>query len=157
MPRIPKSIRSTRQILSGSRSGNPTAGTNSILQSVVAQSQLLLAIEPVVRRYVPEEVRVASLDGGVLTLITSSSAIATQVRYRQRNIVSSLRQSASHLDISDVRVLVRPESFKPEADLGQPRYLSKGSARHIAETAKYIEHQPLRKALLALSNRAENE
>ena len=81
MTRIPNSVKSTRQIL---------RGENHILQSLVAQSQVLLRIEAVIRHYVDKNFAVCSFKNNQLVLVASTGANATRLRYRQRNLISEL-------------------------------------------------------------------
>lgn len=109
MPQIPKSIRSVNQILQGA---------NHTLQSLMAQTQKILAVEALVRPLVPDGVRVGSIDEGSLTLIAPNSAIATRIRYRQRDIISSLRagnglDAAGVPEVNSLRILVRPDMADP--------------------------------------------
>lgn len=142
MTRLPKSIKSTHQILTGS---------NHILQSLYTQSLALESIEQIVRQFVPEDVSVASFDNHVLTLAVSSSAVSTRIRYRQRNIISALRRSNSGLAVESIKIIVRPiiETEPRVEPAMQP--ISPANARQIEETAKYIEDEPLRKALIRLA------
>ncbi len=143
MTRIPKSIKSTQQILNGS---------NHLLQSLVSQSKDLVSIEAIVSRFVTDPFSVASYSNQTLTLVTSSSAIATRIRYRQRNIMASLKRTG--LPVDTLHIKVRPDLTKSPVEPAEPRFLSASSARQIAQTAKYIEDEPLRKALIRLSKRS---
>lgn len=146
MTRVPKTIKSARQIL---------AGSNHILQSLYVQSLELASLEQIVRQFVPEDISVASFDNHVLTLVTSSSAVSTRVRYRQRNIITALKRASRGLAVESIKIIVRPE-IKPEPrpERALPP-ISPENARHIEETAKYIQDEPLRKALLRLSKNTE--
>ncbi len=148
MTRIPKSIRSTRQILQG---------TNHILHSLLTQSRQLVKIEQAIRRFVPDEFAVASLHEGELLLTTASSASATRIRYRQRNILSSLRHAAPGLPVDSIKIRVQPDVKKVEENQEESRFLSERNSHQIAETAKYIEDPALRKALINLSLRTQNQ
>ena len=126
---------------------------SSPLRSVVQHANRLLAIQAIVGQYVPPGVQVASVQDETLHVITSSSAAATQIRYRQRNIIAAIRQKTSDLQISAIKVSVRPIPDKPVVETRQPLPLSDDNAVNIAATAKYIEHEPLRKALMQLASR----
>ena len=145
MPRIPDSIQSPSQIL---RTGRGT------LHHLIDHARELLDIQQHVRQVVPGTVYVAALDADCLHLITPSSALATRVRYNQRKLLAALRQRTGK-SIVRVKVSVRPEQI-PAAPR-EPRAahpLSPEAAQHLASSAKYIEDEDLRKAIIRLSNRA---
>ena len=143
MTRIPKSVKSTWQIL---------RGDNHILQSLVAQSQVLLRIEAVIRHYVDKNFAVCSFKNNQLVLVASTGANATRLRYRQRNLISALRREG--FQISTIKIKVQPEfqaTERPQIE----RFLSPETAQHLMSSAQYIEHVPLKKALMNLSKRAD--
>ena len=140
-----------------SRPRNPNDIMNDAggaLARVFRQTRELLAIQDVVRQFVPPNVKVASIQDKTLHLVTPSSAAATQIRYRQRAIIASIRQSGTELDVTGIRVSVRPEAKPKEPPTSSPRPPSEENARQLASTAEYIEDEALRKALMRLSNRS---
>ena len=145
MSRVPKSIRSTQQILKGS---------NHILHSLYAQSQELRTIQQIVDGVLDVETSVASLKNNELTLLTAKSTQATQIRYRQRNIISTLRRRG--LEVSSLKIKVQPifSAKKPE---DSERYLTPRNASQLQQTAAYIEDEALKNALLKLSNRTRGD
>ena len=145
MSRVPKSIRSTQQILRGS---------NHILHSLYAQSQDLRTIQQIVDNVLDVETSVASLKNNELTLLTSKSTQATQIRYRQRNIISTLRRRG--LEVSSLKIKVQPifSAKKPE---DSERYLTPRNASQLQLTAAYIEDEALRNALIKLSKRTRGD
>jgi len=143
MPRVPKSIKSTRQILNG---------PNHILHSLYAQSEELLSIESIVKRYVDQDFSIASLKNNELTLYVAKGTIATRVRYRQRNIIASLRRAG--IDINALKIKVQPQ-FKARQPEPTHRTLSPENAALLAESAEHIEDAALRAALVRLSKRSD--
>jgi hypothetical protein len=144
--KIPKSLKRTAQII-----GNP----RGILYKTYSHSRDLLKLQSAIRDFVPSNVFVASMSNETLHLITSSSAAATQIRYRQRNIISAVRRQTSKFNINKIKVSVRPEEPEFTPLLKPPTAPSKDNARQLATTAQYIEDEALRKALIKLSKRAE--
>lgn len=145
MPRIPKSIKSTQQIL---------RGTNHILHSLYAQSRELKEIEAVLMQFTAHEFAVSSFKNNDLTIITTSGSKATHIRYRQRNIISALKRAG--LDVASIKIKVAPtlpDYSIPEVE----RTLSPETAEHLARTADFIEDEPLKKALLKLSRRTHQK
>ena len=145
MSRVPKSIRSTQQILKGS---------NHILHSLYAQSQELRTIQQIVDRVLNVATSVASLKNNELTLLTAKSAQATQIRYRQRNIISALRRRG--LEVSSLQIKVQP-IFSPKKSEDSERYLTPQNASQLQQTAEHIEDESLRKALIKLSRRTRGD
>ena len=145
MSRVPKSIRSTQQILKGS---------NHILHSLYAQSQELRTIQQIVDGVLDVETSVASLKNNELTLLTAKSTQATQIRYRQRNIISTLRRRG--LEVSSLKIKVQPifSAKKPE---DSERYLTPRNASQLQQTAAYIEDEALKNALIKLSRRTRGD
>ncbi len=105
MPRLPKSIKSVGEILKS---------PDAILQPLWKQSQQLLKLEQVVKPYLPEHVAVAALEEGLLTLITTSGNLATQLRYHQQDLISALGKAEPQLGIKSLKVLVRPHYPAPK-------------------------------------------
>jgi hypothetical protein len=100
------------------------------------------------------ETSVASLKNNELTLLTSKSTQATQIRYRQRNIISTLRRRG--LEVSSLKIKVQPifSAKKPE---DSERYLTPRNASQLQLTAAYIEDEALRNALIKLSKRTRGD
>ena len=152
MARIPKSLKRPAQII-----GNP----RSALYKVYAQSRDLLRLQSIIRKFVPSNVYVASISNETLHLVTNSSATATQIRYRQRNIISAARRlpvvhrEGSNFDIKKIKISVRPDEPESAPIVKVPIPLSVENARHLAATADYIEDEALRKALIKLSKRGK--
>ena len=143
MPRTPKT-KKFDQILK-----NP----KGVLHKVYSQSRDLLAIQSVVRKFVPANVHVASIRNKTLHLITGSAAAATQIKYRRRNIIMATRRHGLQFEIDNIKVSVRPEDPEFKLPTRQPIPPSAENARQLAAAAQYIEDEALRKALMKLSNR----
>lgn len=145
MSRVPKYIRSTQQILDG---------PNHILHSLYARSKELGTIQEIVDDVLDLETNVGSLKNHELTLLTAKSTQATQIRYRQRNIISALRRRG--LDVSSLKIKVQPtfSSTKPE---DSQRYLTQQVASQLKQTAAYIEDESLKNALIRLSKRTRGD
>ena len=143
--RIPASIRSTGQILNGS---------NHILHSLYAQSQELVSFESIVRSLGGHKIRLSALKNNELTLTTPSSAQATKLRYRQRNIITALRQAG--MDVNSVKIKVSPE-FETKKEVQVERHLSPENAAQLLLTADFVDYEPLQNALKRLAERGSNK
>ena len=146
MSRVPKSIKSTQQILRGS---------NHILHSLYAQSQDLRTIQQIVDNVLDVETSVASLKNNELTLLTARSTQATQTRYRQRTIISALRRRG--LEVSSLKIKVQPVFSANKKHEDRERYLTPQNASRLQQTAAYIEDEALKNALIKLSNRTRGD
>jgi hypothetical protein len=145
MSRVPKFIRSTQQIL---------RGTNHILHLLYAQSQELRTIQQIVDDVLDVTTSVGSLKNDELTLLTAKSTQATQIRYRQRNIISALRRSG--LEVSSLKIKVQP-TFPAKIPENRERYLTPQVASQLQQTAAFIEDEPLKNALIRLSKRTRGD
>ena len=145
MSRVPKSIRSTQQILKGS---------NHILHLLYAQSQELGTIQQIVDDVLDDKTSVGSLKKNELTLLTAKSTQATRVRYSQRKIISALRRRG--LEVSSLKIKVRP-TFPAQIPENSERYLTPQVALQLQQTAAFIEDEPLKNALLMLSKRTRGD
>ena len=141
MSRVPKSIRSTQQILKG---------TNHILHLLYAKSQELGTIQQIVDVVLDVKISVGSLKNNELTLLTAKSTQATQIRYRQRNIISALRRRG--LEVFSLKIRVQP-TFSAKVPEDSDRYLTRQVASQLQQTAAYIEDEALKNALIRLSER----
>jgi hypothetical protein len=146
MPRIHKSLQRPNQILK-----NPKGALNKIY----SQTQDLLKVQSLIQQFIPANVSVASIRDNTLHLITNSSATATQIRYRQRNIITATRRLGVQFDIDHIKVSVRPDEPQSRPPMREPIPPSAKNARQLAATAKYIEDDGLRKALIRLSRRVQ--
>jgi hypothetical protein len=146
MSRIPRSLKRPDQIL---------ANPGGLLNKVYSHSRDLLAIQSVIRKFVPANVYVASFRHETLHLITNSAATATQINYRQRNIISATRHYGAQFEVSQIKVSVRPEDPEFKLPSREPIPPSVENARQLVNTAKYIEDDALRKALINLSKRGQ--
>jgi|TARA_B110000483_G_C18186240_1_gene539023 hypothetical protein len=145
MSRVPKSIRSTQQILKGS---------NHILHLLYAQSQELGTIQQIVDDVLDVKTSVGSLKNNELTLLTARSTQATRVRYSQRNIISALRRRG--LEVSSLKIKVQP-TFPAQIPENSERYLTPQVASQLQQTAAFIEDESLKNALIMLSKRTRGD
>ena len=149
MPRIPKSIKTPRQLFQ--QSGGK-------LKTIFIHTQALLSIESVISNIIPGDIRVASFSKGVLHLVTPSAALATHIKYSQKALISTLRRRNNPFLVTTINVSVRPAPPDPvQPSLSSAKPPSAENARYIANAAQYIEDEPLRKALIKLSERHSSD
>ena len=101
MTRFHKSIQQPRKIM----------GSSPVLKQLYSEALNLLSLQSVIREHFNANVSVASLDNKTLLLVTHSSAVATQLRYRQRNITSLVRQQC-RIDINTIKISVQPNEVR---------------------------------------------
>tara|TARA_E500000331_G_scaffold71533_2_gene66262 strand:- start:2169 stop:2690 length:522 start_codon:yes stop_codon:yes gene_type:complete len=173
MPKPPRSLKRSSQILK--------AGKGQ-LRTIYDETRRLQALHRRVAKHVYGDIDVASFSNGDLHLITPSAASATRIRYRQKILISELNREQGP-SIGSLRVSVRPVTSNPlknsltsnsansgragafanpgdedppnQVDRRPARELSRQSAEHLAETAKYTKDDNLRKALERLSKRGK--
>ena len=124
---------------------------SAVLKSLYARTKELLLIQDFIRSHISGDIYVAAHKEQTLHLIARSSTVATQLKYRQRNIISLLRQ---RYPIEKLKISVQPKDPDPPQFLHPAIPPSSENARQLADTAKYIEDEGLRKALIKLSERA---
>ena len=161
MPKSPSSLKRSSQILK--------AGKGQ-LRTIYNETRRLQALHRRVARHVHGDIDVGSFNNGDLHLIEPSAASATRIWYRQKILISELNREQGP-KIQSVRVSVRPATSNPlrdspgsesahadrdgayatRGDGDQPnqtdrrpaRELSRQSAEHLAETAKFVAHRDM--------------
>lgn len=111
------------------------------------EEQRVLAMLPAPFR---EKCRYGGFNEGELTLVVPTSTLATQIRYRQYDLLQVLRQDDYFRNAWRIRTRVALPQF------GQPtetvkRLLSNENARLLEEEAGHTEDEALRKVLLRLA------
>jgi hypothetical protein len=135
--------------------GNLFSKTTSRLHTIYQQAcrlddlqKTLMEILPVTMR---PHVRICNYQGDSLHLFVDTAHWATRLRYMELELITNLRALSSFQHLKSVRYSIRPV-YTPPSYHKSARAISKESANHIATVAKYIEDEPLRKALIKLSH-----
>ncbi len=129
----------------------------SVLGRVVRQAERLIRIERDLNRLLPEGLRhhvsVAGLDTGHLSLLASSSARATQLRFQQRLLQTQLTELTGE-PVQRITVAVRPHAIaSPKNSPLEPIGIPAAAAAHFAEMAREESDPELKKALERLARR----
>lgn len=112
-----------------------------------AERHLLKCLPAAIQR----GVRLVSVHDGDLTLSAESSALASQLRLRQHEIMASLRQEELFRFVWRLKVKVTPPRFHPRAVV--PRVpLSNENARLLEEEAGHTKDKDLREVLEKLAS-----
>jgi len=147
MPRTPNPLRSTSALFNRSP---------SVLGQLFQQARRLVDLQKLVDTHLPASLRgrlsVASYEDDLLLLVTDNAHRAATLRYRETELIRSLKQERQFRSLKRVRFAIRPgHQPRPPAESRQP--LSEQAARHIVASAKYIEDADLREALIQLAKR----
>lgn len=129
----------------------------SALGRVIRKAERLLEIEQELRRLLPESLRdhvnVAGLDTGHLSLLVSSSARATQLRFQQALLRTQLAEVTGE-PVARISVLVRTRTpASPTSSSPEPLGIPSTAAAHFADMARDECDPDLKKALERLARR----
>ncbi|MFB0969419.1 MAG: DciA family protein [Pseudomonadales bacterium] len=145
---FPRSVKNTKELLSNSRGS---------LKNIINHAKALLSLQSIISdqypNYPADDIRVASLNDGHLELTTASAASTTRIKYSQQTLIAALRRQKPPHFVNSIKVSVRPQFQKAAVSTPDTAPLSDETARNIADAAKYIEDEPLRKALIHLAGR----
>lgn len=129
------------------------------LRQLVARATLHQKAEQRVLQSVPDNLRVGvrlvSYKDGELVLQTDNAARASQLRFRQQEIMADLRQEEAFEFVWKLKINVRPGRYslkKPPA----PMTLSKENARLLEEEAGHTKDKALREVLEKLASHASD-
>ncbi|MFL1404087.1 DUF721 domain-containing protein [Marinobacter sp. M1N3S26] len=129
------------------------------LRELVARATMHQKAEQRVLQSVPEElangVRFVSYRDGELVLQTDSATRASQLRFRQQEIMADLRREEAFEFVWKLKVKVRPGRYslkKPPS----PMTLSKENARLLEEEAGHTKDKALREVLEKLASHASD-
>lgn len=120
------------------------------LNHIDLENQVIEALPPHLRK----QCRFAQYHDGSLTLVTSSSALAAQIRLYQHEILSTLREQQAIFQFAwSLKVKVALDTAPPaRAVMREP--ISKKNAQLLEEEARHTDNQALRDVLLRLARHA---
>lgn len=124
--------------------------TNPELRPLLSKAQTLSRLEQHFSAVVPDflaaATRVSDLNGGRLTLIAQSPAVAAKLRQMAPDLVESLRQRGCAVEELKIRVEVNPHS--PSL---QPRALGPHALEALQTLEQHLEDSPLKQAVSRLT------
>jgi hypothetical protein len=96
---------------------------------------------------------VGALRDGVLTIVTSSPAVATSVSQTALRLAAEIRKNAT--EVTTIKVVVQPEEARPPApaELPAPQALSARARADLMELAANVSDRRLKAALQSLGKR----
>lgn len=126
--------------------------SQSLLHELYVQTQKLTKLQKILLKYLPEPVFISSYSEGVLHLFTAQSALATRIRYDERNLLVQLGSNPSFSGLQQIKVSVRPGRAPSKTVEFIHPPISEENARLIVSSAEYIEDDSLKEALINLAN-----
>ncbi|MCG8518950.1 MAG: DUF721 domain-containing protein [Pseudomonadales bacterium] len=129
------------------------------LRSLLSKAELHHQVERHVLAALPERlqhgVRFVSYLDGELTLSAESATVATQLRYRQHEIMAALREQSVLEFVWKFKVKVIPARFAAEA-VRHAKTLSNENARLLKEEAGHTKDRKLREVLEKLASHTKD-
>lgn len=127
---------------------------DGMLHTLFKQTRILHKLQQLVYRHLPlstrPHVRVAAYRENVLHLITDSAHWVTKLRYQEADLIGKLKTHRSFQHLNCIRLTVKPW-YTPLQTRRPATPISNHNAKQMVTAAKYIEDEPLRKALIKLS------
>ena len=139
MPKPSNNIRSISQLI---------ADSNDILQSLITQSQQLKSIEDIITDIIPVIFNVGSIKNQKMTLIVSKATDATNIRYKEEQIISTLAKA--NIAIEEIKVKVRPLLDTIRKKPPSPK-ISENASKIISNYANEVKDPGIQEALVKLS------
>jgi len=97
--------------------------------------------------------QLAAVDADALVVVADGPAWASQLRYHQRALLDAAGRATGRRP-ARCRITVEPPRLAPRRE---PRRLSAVAGRSLRETAQCVEDERLRRALLRLATRAQDD
>lgn len=130
-------------------------GRTPVLKDLVAKAELHRQAEGEVLAALPSELvngtRFVSCQDGELVLTTETAGKASQIRFRQHEIMEKLRENELFRFVWKLKVKVAPPRFR-EKPVFKKEPLSKENARLLKEEAEHTKDKALREVLEKLAS-----
>lgn len=130
-------------------------GTTPELKAMALQAEQLARIQKKWAAIAPapfdQYCRTGFVRDGMLTLYTSSSAVAAKLKLLTPSLLKNLQKEG--LEVTSIRVQVQVES-KPRAPAARRLHVSQNAARNLLDLAETLPDSPLQAALKKLAKRA---
>jgi len=134
-------------------------GGTPALRDLVARAELHRQAEEQILGSIPQElakgVRFLSCKEGELALSAETATRASQIRFRQHEIMASLREHELFRYVWKLKVKVAPPRFR-ETKHTEKQSLSKENARLLQEEAGHTKDKALREVLEKLASHARD-
>ncbi|SFR73467.1 Protein of unknown function [Marinobacter daqiaonensis] len=127
------------------------------LRDLMARTALHRSTEKLVLEALPENlagnVRFVSYREGELVLQVDNATQASQLRFRQQEVMATLRRNETFQFVWKFRIRVQPARYRIERK-SKPMTLSKENARLLKEEAGHTKDKALREVLEKLASHA---
>ena len=128
---------------------------NSDIKNLIKKAQTFHDLGHKLKRYLNTEINskfeLANVNQDVVTLVTSSSSMATRLRYNIPEILSILQNQLACTYIKTVRIKLVPDNvIRPDRMRPSPR-LSAESAELLISAANNIQDSGIRESLLRIA------
>jgi hypothetical protein len=124
--------------------------TSGNLQKLIARAKSFAEMQVIINDFLGAEIKIGSITKQSIHLLVTSAALATQIRYRQRDLLEFLHKSNPTSKLQQVKISVRPESdqsHESDETSVEARLLSSESKSLITATAEGIDDNDLKRAL----------
>ncbi len=128
---------------------------SSVLYEIVNKVDHLAKLNHQIQQKLPSILsgacRIANLRQGTLFLVVDSPALSHQFRFLEAELLTVLQEQSEFIAIKSIQVLVQPQEEPKQTTILYPPTVSAQSAKTLQVAAETIDHNPLKKALLRLS------
>ncbi|HTN32560.1 MAG TPA: DciA family protein [Marinobacter sp.] len=136
-----------------------SVGGTPVLKDLIARAELHKQAEGRILDTLPSDLqagtRFVSCKDGELTLSTDNAGRASQLRFRQHEIMEKLRENELFRFIWKLKVKVQPPRFREKPQLRKIS-LSKENAQLLKEEARHTKDKKLREVLEKLASHVQN-
>ncbi|GGC82230.1 hypothetical protein GCM10011362_33440 [Marinobacter halophilus] len=139
--------------------GKTSSRPGSTLKALLTKAELHQQAEQLVLAAIPDELadgtRFVSCSNGELVLATDNASKATRLRFRQHEVMESLRQHELFRFVWKVKIKVSPLRFRARPAM-KSTPLSKENARLLKEEAGHTKDKALREVLEKLAGHVQD-
>jgi len=121
--------------------------TSGNLQNLITRAKLFSKLQLKISAFLGTEIKIGSMTEQTLHLLVTSAALATEIRYGQRDLLAFLHQSNPASKLKRIKISVRPESDESIEMAAVARQLSSENKSLITATADSIDDPALKLAL----------
>jgi hypothetical protein len=121
--------------------------TSGNLHKLIARAKSFAKLQVKINDFLGADIKIGSITEQSIHLLVTSAALATQIRYRQRDLLEFLHRSNPTSQLQQVKISVRPESDESHETSVETRLLSSESKSLITATAEGIDDSDLKQAL----------
>jgi len=140
-------IKSTKELLNSS---------GSVIQQVYENTKKLTKLQKTLLKYLPQEVQIASFREGNLHLVVTDGALASHIRYTQRDLIEKISKETEFFRLKSLQISIQPKSEPTRVPERRKTSFSEEALQTIERSAEYIKDARLKKALSDLAKHARS-